>query len=235
MRKKFIFEPFFKNTVGTLPGVHSAKESVPDWYRKFSREIVKDGKPLLPNGGVNRTVKSCIPFLDSLTAGYMITLPYDIFVTKDAAYKFNINWNADYSLVEAHPLEQIPKEMVSDEYEPQAFKWCNPWLIKTPPGWSTLFVHPLNRLDLPFHTLSGLVDTDIYNIAPVNLPFLLKKDFEGVIRSGTPIAQAIPIKRESWKSSEDDYSGAEITYMNKLRKFIVDSYKKQFWIRKDYE
>jgi hypothetical protein len=235
MPKKFIFEAFYKNTVGTLGKIQAAKESVPDWYRKFSRERVKSGAPLLPDGGVNRTVKACVPFLDALTAGYTITLPYDIFVTKDAAYEFSINWNSDYSMVESHPLGQIPKEMIPSEYESAAFKWCNPWVIKTPPGWSTLFVHPLNQLTLPFYTLSGLVDTDTYNVAPVNLPFLLKKDFEGVIRSGTPIAQAIPIKRDSWKAVENPYSGAEATYMNRLRKFIVDSYKKQFWVRKDYE
>ena len=235
MSKKFIFAPFFKNTVGTLSGINPSKDSVPEWHKKFPRTIVKNNKPLLPNGGANRTIKACVPFLDSLTAGYMITLPYDIFITKDASYKFNINWNADYTIVESHLASQIPKEMVSKEYEDQAFKWCNPWVIKTPPGWSSLFVHPLNRLDLPFYTLSGLVDTDIYNCAPVNLPFFLKKDFEGTIRNGTPIAQVILIKREPWKSVEEEYSNLEETSTNKLRKFIVDSYKKQFWIRKDYK
>ena len=45
-----------------------------------------------------------------------------------------------------------------------------------------------------------MVDTDKYPI-PVHFPFLLKKNFEGLIKQGTPIIQVIPFKRESWKSS----------------------------------
>jgi hypothetical protein len=32
----------------------------------------------------------------------------------------------------------------------------------------------------------------------INFPFFLKKDFNGIIKAGTPIIQAIPFKRETW-------------------------------------
>jgi hypothetical protein len=33
-----------------------------------------------------------------------------------------------------------------------------------------------------------------------NIPFFIKEGFSGVIPKGTPIAQVIPFKRESWTS-----------------------------------
>jgi hypothetical protein len=114
-------------------------------------------------------------------------------------------------------------------------KWHNDFLIKTPKGFSVLFTHPLNRLDLPFFTLSGLVDCDKYN-SPIHFPFLLKRGFEGIIESGTPIAQIVPVKRELWKSKKYLFNSDKI-YQNQrtfLRTFS-DYYKKKVWIKKNYE
>ena len=49
---------------------------------------------------------------------------------------------------------------------------------------------------MPFHSFSGIVDTDKHPV-PVNFPFVVKKDFEGVIPAGTPIAQFIFLKRDT--------------------------------------
>ena len=37
-------------------------------------------------------------------------------------------------------------------------KFINPWVVKTPPGYSTLFLPPLNQFDVPFQVISGLVE-----------------------------------------------------------------------------
>ena len=37
-------------------------------------------------------------------------------------------------------------------------------------GWSILFTHPLNRDDLPFRTLSGIVDCDRFGAGLVHFP-----------------------------------------------------------------
>jgi hypothetical protein len=42
-------------------------------------------------------------------------------------------------------------------------KFHNPWTIRTP-GWSCLFVPPLNRPNGVFEVLSGFVDTDTYGV-----------------------------------------------------------------------
>jgi hypothetical protein len=108
------------------------------------------------------------------------------------------------------------------------------WGIKTPKNWSVLVVQPLNRFDLPWTITSGIMDTDQYSTSG-NIPFFVREDFEGMVPAGTPFAQLLPIKRESWKSIKNDQG---IAYLDNLQGATVrtpgKSYKKLFWIRKDY-
>jgi hypothetical protein len=69
-----------------------------------------------------------------------------------------------------------------------------------------------------------------------NIPFFIKKNFEGIIPAGTPFAQIYPIKREKWKSWVDD------SVIDSIMKNQIDplrtpnnSYKKKFWQKKVYE
>ena len=55
-------------------------------------------------------------------------------------------------------------------------KALNQWHIKTPPGWSTLFVAPLNRDNDIFQAIPGIVDTDKFT-ENINFPgFFVKPD-----------------------------------------------------------
>ena len=47
-----------------------ASHFVPDWYKEVKHSLDE------------HTVKGCMPFLDSLTAGYIITFPQDMRVEK---------------------------------------------------------------------------------------------------------------------------------------------------------
>jgi hypothetical protein len=114
-------------------------------------------------------------------------------------------------------------------------KWMNHYTTVLPKGYSLFFTHPSNRFDLPFITMSGFVDTDVHNIA-VHLPFLIKKGWSGLIESGTPIAQIIPIKREYWKS--DTTFVDEIEKIARYEKHNMKAhyaYKKNIWSRKSYK
>ena len=89
--------------------------------------------------------------------------------------------------------------------------------------------HPYNRIDLPFYTFSGFVSADSYT-RPVQFPFLLKKGFEGILESGTPIAQLTIVKNESWKSTVEKHNSDEIYIKNRnFHKSIYGAYKKYFW------
>jgi len=109
--------------------------------------------------------------------------------------------------------------------------WTSNWAWKTPKGYSMLVTHPLNGWHLPFTTMSAIIDSDKFN-GPGNIPFFLKKDFEGIIPKGTPYAQLIPIKRKKWtmvysKKLTDSmmYNGVENT---------SGLYKERTWEKKIY-
>jgi hypothetical protein len=73
------------------------------------------------------------------------------------------------------------------------------WTIELPRGFSLFVTHPINRIDLPFHTLTGVVDSDLYRDNFINFPARwMDPQFSGVLGKGTPVAQCIPIRREDW-------------------------------------
>lgn len=75
-----------------------------------------------------------------------------------------------------------------------AGKFMNKWLIKTPPGYSCLFIKPMNRIEERFDIIPGIVDTDKY-INTINFPFILRKrDKQFLIKKGEPMVQVIPLK-----------------------------------------
>lgn len=194
--------------------------SVPDWWRKM---------PRVANG--TETVKTCVPFLDALTVGYTIPLPVDVFWNADnkefvTTSKFMIN--SDHAAVQTQDV------VLPDTYDPQPHKWLNSWHVKTPPGYSTLFIHPMNRLDLPFYSFSGIVDTDKHPLV-INFPFVLKKDFSGLIPAGTPMIQAIPFKRDEWQSDIKD-TGKPHSYSNSFEVFgpPFSWYKRKSWNKKKF-
>ncbi len=208
-----------------------ASAYIPDWY-KNTKSYIDDKKETDGNAGTKATIKKCIPVFDAITAGYIITLPADVIVSlKDGQQYFE--W-ANFGLVQFHPIVQAPEHPAR---KPYAYpKWINPWAIKTPKGYSTLFVQPFHRESV-FTILPGVVDTDAYT-APVNFPFVINDtQFEGIIPKGTPIAQVIPIKRDSWKMQiggiAEFKEQANIT-TNLMTKFF-DRYKTMFWSRKEYK
>ncbi|MFX7824717.1 hypothetical protein ABTK20_20200, partial [Acinetobacter baumannii] len=69
--------------------------------------------------------------------------------------------------------------------------------IELEPGWSLFATHPVNRHDLPFRLLSGLVDADQFHVAGINFPAVwIDEEFVGVLPKGMPVAQCMPVPRE---------------------------------------
>jgi hypothetical protein len=212
--------------------IASSSECVPDWYKKIP--AFAGGKPVIANNTKpNITVKNCIPFLDALTTGYMLTTWQDIQVVQDNG-KAHITW-----LLQPEPLIMRNKSInqplpTPTGYEDTHFSWLSPVSYKTPKGISMIITHPLNRFDLPFITLSGLVDAD-KGMAGGQFPFFIKEGFEGFIPKGTPYAQVLPFKRESWKSQEnkDLYEKGKTLTMNCSAS--KGFYRKNIWHKKDYK
>jgi len=73
-------------------------------------------------------------------------------------------------------------------------KLLNPWLMKTAPGYSSLFIGAQWEPNQNYQVLSGVVNTDYYHHA--NIVLNVKSDSEFTIKEGTPMYHVIPFKRE---------------------------------------
>jgi hypothetical protein len=223
----------FSNTNGwkDLEQPQPASAFIPDWYKNVE-SYIGGKKETDGNGGTKATIKRCMPVFDAITSGYIITSPADVMVSVKEGHQF-FEW-ANFGLISFHPIEQAPEHPARKPFSYP--KWNNPWAIKTPKGYSTMFIQPMHRESV-FTILPGIVDTDIYT-APVNFPFVINDpEFEGLIPKGTPIAQVIPIKRDAWKM---EFGGQEelIEQNNttiKLQTKFFDRYKTMFWSRKEYK
>jgi hypothetical protein len=208
-----------------------ASKVIPEWYKEIG-SYVGDKKIPQDNGTSPGTIKKCVPVFDAITAGYIIVSPADVYVSLKDGNQF-FHWSA-FDLIAFHTIEQAPNHPTKNPF-PYA-KWINLWSIKTPKGYSTLFVQPFHRESV-FTILPGIVDTDTYS-GPVNFPMVINDPtFEGLIPKGTPIAQVIPIKRESWKMEFGNQKDAEqqINNQNKLSTVFFNRYKTMFWNKKEYK
>jgi len=210
-----------------------SKLSVPDWYKNNSLNF-EGTNNLIPEGNISHTFKRCVPFLDCLTSGYIAELWSDVIVRKDPTGKSTFEWRTGRAVLEERPLQTSLELPVPAGHSIQRLAWKVPYYLQTSKGYSALITHPLNRFDLPFTTLSGIVDTDEVMYAG-NIPFFIRADFEGIILKGTPIYQIIPFRREDWTSQQD----VEIInqgHINHRRSFSVMNgwYKRNVWSRKNY-
>lgn len=182
-----------------LPRPVAARTRLPDWLKAMPSVAISETL-----GGIEvRTLKHCPPLIDALSAGVLMPLAADFTVSGG---ELSWDWEAPRvaglrhtrSPVGLHVPEQtsgVPLPVADGQF---VVKFTNFWAVEAPEGWSVLFVHPLNREDLPFRTLAGLVDCDRFSDGFVHFPALwTNPGFEGVLPAGTPVAQAIPVRREA--------------------------------------
>lgn len=205
-----------------------AKLFIPEWY--------KQTPPTLDNSKMNKTFKKCVPFLDALTTGYMVELWSDVEVSTRADGAKIFQWpNTLVEVIEEREMASSINLPVPTGHSYQRLVWKSPFYIETPIGYSCLITHPLNRYDLPFTTLSAVVDTDdvMFN---GRIPFFINNDFEGIIKKGTPIFQILPFKRENWKSQINNKIIENGLINNKKSLLSISGwYKQNVWKRKNYD
>ena len=234
---KINFVPAFKDYEGVLLPPEPAVRHLPKWYKglaKFDRsndDITLDPQNNLGSDGAQVSTKMCMPFFDATTAGYMYVLEDDLYVNLDKNGKPSLSWSSDLMLVDTRPIIDI---VVPDNCHPIHYGWRMNWYYETPPGYSVLITHPMNRYDLPFYVQSGIVESDIWGL-PVFIAFFLKRNFHGVIPKGTPIMQIIPFKRDNWEldviNSEEELDRHQLMAENR-RSMLYGYYKKFAWRKK---
>jgi hypothetical protein len=204
------------------------------------------------------TIKGCMPFLDTLTSGYLLKMPQDFYLKhnvenehglKDSFQTFglhsmspllfekSINLNSG---IDVHPINQIHGSPLIEKNKNLSFyKIFNPWKIKTPKGYSCLFLPPLNNADDRFSIIPGIVDTDTYP-NEINFPMIINGDkypvLETLIKKGTPYVQIIPFKRDYWKMTLKPRVKKEIQNSRlffALR--VLNIYKDKYWNKKSWK
>ncbi len=224
------------------------KLNIPQWFKDLEHKFPK------------LTVKGCMPFLDTLTTGYVLSLPQPFLinhnilddqgnriskfipanVVSEFGVLFNLNNRHDQE-TQLHPEFQVENSSLAQKNKNLPIqKFVNPWIIKTPPGYSCLFLPPMNNQDDRFSIIPGIVDTDKYN-NQINFPFIVNGDkypvLETILKKGTPYVQVIPFKREGWKIKISEYKKDEIV-KNSLRYHLsnlIHNYKSNNWQKKSWK
>jgi len=236
--KEIRFIPSSQEVFDLLEQPVVARTQIPQWYKDIEQTHIK--KPEFEDNGSlrNTNLKMCIPYWDALVSGYVQTTWTDIYISKsinkEGLEVVEYNYASMPTPMSSRPYKNIKTH--DGEYYEIEFTWFKPWIPVLPKGYSILITHPLNRLDLPFTSLNGIVDSDsFYHSTWGNLPFYIKKDFEGLIPAGTPMYQMIPIKRDSWQSKKESFSTEQRKRINSYNSKFWGHYKTKFWQKKDYK
>ena len=216
---------------GKIPPPIPANQGLPDWLKAMPQQAFSS-----INARNENTIKRCPPFIDAMTSGFLIPLSCDVRVESG-----EMTWDNELppgGAVE-FPRSPIgfhdPSQVIgSPLFEPDRFliKFHNLWSIEAPEGYAVLFMHPINRFDLPFTTLTGMVDCDRYYDSWIHFPaHWHDTNFSGVLPKGTPIAQCIPVKRDNWVAQIAPYTTDETQRVHDLTKTIsreAGYYRRQF-------
>jgi len=224
-----------------------AKMNIPEWFKELQHTPTK------------QTIKGCMPFLDALSAGYLLRLSQDFILQHNQeidkkepqtalvpalrqghenAQQLNMNVGP-----EAHAQVQLEGSPLLEKNKKfPIHKFLNCWYIKTPPGYSCLFVPPLNNADDRFEIISGIVDTDVFP-GRINFPFVVNgykyPKLDTVLKQGTPYVQVIPFKRQRWKMNLSFLETKDAPKRNLKNTFKFHSklyhvYKTRFWNKKSW-
>ncbi len=243
MSKKIEFianRPWLKKDADNKPS--AIVKYFPDWFRvadRFAKDPVTNNFWVGPDGGKVPTWKACPALFDIMSTGYVLVTPCDIefFINDKGLIDYRIENEYYKDFCSARP--QMPQFEHPHGFYKEHFAWFPEWAVKAPEGYSVLYSTPFNRYDLPFMTVSGIIDNDKVNL-PGTMPFFLREGWTGIVPSGTPYIQLLPFKREDWKSDIVIPSQSEMMRNNieNTKKYRIPNggiYKNEVWSKRTYE
>ena len=181
--------------IDLLPHPVAARDVLPAWLRHMAPRAVS-----AVHGRSIRTLKQCPPFVDAMAHGFMVLLPCDVQVHDG---RFDWDWRLPALSLSNHPRAplsfHVPEQLVGSPLARgthSVIKFNSFWTIELQAGWSLMAVHPVNRDDLPFRTITGLVEADSFFDVGINFPAVwTNATFNGTLPRGTPIAQCFAVPR----------------------------------------
>jgi hypothetical protein len=236
---KIEFIPKYRSFEKIFPSPIPIQSHIPEWWKRQESYLNNDNN--VYSGNMLLTVKKCQAIFDALSFGYYLLCPTDLYIdaTEDIL-KFEVTNDVMefQKFLLAHHLKEQIKEYPIPAYFHQGVLRIHPmWLVKTPEGYSSLFISPIHGDKSPIQAIPGLVDTDKYP-SDGYLSFFVEKGFKGIIKQGTPIVQVIPFKREDWESSlNQDKKSDEKNRANQLsvRSVFQNGYRKKMWSKKTFK
>jgi len=235
------------------------KNHIPNWFSEKDKYVKnEDGtyssmSVRVPSGNQIQikipSWKSCPAFLDVFISGYYLFTPCDITIKTNKENSENDpitlelggEWNKQNNHLRFCKLrgddEGLPKP---DGYYEKTFAWFPNWSTQVPKGYTIFLTHPINIPNMPFQTMSGFIDSYTVLNGTANTPVYFKEGWEGTIPAGTPYAQLIPIKNESWESEILEYTKEELkeNFKHYLEEYMTESgitnYKANEWSKKRY-
>lgn len=209
-----------------------AKKVVPDWYKELDLDTYTGRQSQY--GDTWPTVKKCIPVQDFITSGYIIRNSCEMEIKKVKEYDDTMENEvvpADQSMIGKHPHNQCPVTIQGENRH--YFKFNQPWMIKTPPGYSCLILQPFYFFEQRFTILPAIVDTDNHDME-INFPAMnnMPENHKYTIEVGIPLVQVIPFKRENWSHTK---SVGPTWVKSKLELFLRDGYKKIHHVKKFFK
>jgi hypothetical protein len=221
-----------------VPLPEPGTKNIPSWYKE-QPAISGDDTP--DRGQLRLTVKKCQAFFDAMSIGYILKVPVDIYIdTTGGDFKLQLPGHMNKyqaALISEHGIEQVSHLPIDKEIYCDKILRIHPtWMVQTPEGYSTLFTNPMHQNASPLKAIDAIVDTDNY-FTDGHLSFLIKKNFKGTIKQGTPMSQIFPFKREDWEMEVDkafDLKKME-EQRTKVRSTFQNGYRLKFWQKKTFK
>jgi len=208
------------------PSPVPASKIIPDWYKEISKYNASNNLKDLNLGndrGIDSSsisIKICSPTFDAYVSGDYFVMPEDVLVKIDDKGIPRLSWESNELIMLRLPEIEYP---IPPGYHTISFSFRMMFGIRTSPGTSCLITHPLNQYELPYLVPSAIVDTD-KKMAPLDIRFVLKRGFEGLIKQGTPLFQVIPFTRESWQMEDNDSMFESEMWEHEKRRTMLHSY-----------
>ena len=236
MKIEFIARDKYWSEIQPYP--KPARSVMPEWYSEaplYYSFGSKDDRLKMTDEGKNMTFKKCIPLIDGLKSGYIVELRKDLIVQENKDGQFDIQWNSDDLVITVHNSASNLVEAPYG-YNSQVINYIWNTIIKTPKGYSCLITHPLGFNDTALRMIPAVVDTD-KEVLNFHLPMWLKKDFIGIIKKGTPIAQIIPFKRDNWTAKNSFLKDGEYEVLaeNGFNATMQNHYRDTSWSKKRFK
>lgn len=237
---KIKFLQAYPHLADVFPLPEPGTKNIPTWYK--NQPGVTGPSPDVPeNGSLRLSVKKCQAFFDAMAVGYVLKVPVDIYIDTTEG-KLDIQLPGEMQrfraeLIAHHSTEQISHFQINEGiYINQILRIHPTWMVSTPEGYSTLFMQPMHQAPTPLKAVEAIIDTDKF-WSDGHLSFFIEKNFKGVIKQGTPLAQVFPFKREDWQMEIDKEFDPEKTNLQRrvVRSTFQNGYRVKFWQKKNFK